>query len=54
MLQTSRAPDKDVSVQTEPDFYDEKKKKDKEIEGLMSEKDREIMVLKNELEVRNF
>jgi hypothetical protein len=40
-------------VQTEPDFDDEKKKKDKEIEGLMSEKDNEIMALKNELEVRN-
>jgi hypothetical protein len=53
MLQACRTPDMDVSVQTEPDLDDEKKKKDKEIERLMSEKDSEIRALKNQLEVRN-
>jgi hypothetical protein len=58
MLQPCRTPDTDMSVQTKPDFDDEKfqamvMEKDKEIEGLMSEKDSEIRVLKNQLEVRN-
>jgi hypothetical protein len=46
MLQACRTPDTDVSLQTEPDFDNEKIKNDEEIEGLMSE-------LKKELEVRN-
>jgi hypothetical protein len=53
MLQACRAADMVMSVQNEPDFDDEKKKKYKEIEQLMSEKDSEIRALKNELEVRN-
>jgi hypothetical protein len=58
MLQACRTPDMDVSVQTEPDFDYKKFKakvleKDKEIEGLKTEKNSEVRALKNKLEVRN-
>ena len=53
MIYPCREPVTHKSVQTKSDIYDEKKKKDKEIEVLMSEKDSEVRALKNQLKVRN-